>query len=124
MTDFVLLQEGPNIRRVGFNSERVGLSLNFIMNPATTRMFGGKIGAIVADITSTQNVTANFHHKGFFVKDFQSDEYLRQTFNVISTSKDLNGVVGVPVFNVDVIQRLVILLRDRRLSAQWNRRRL
>ena len=41
---------------------------------------------------SSQNITFNSHHWGVATETFQSSDYLRPFFNILSTNKDRNGI--------------------------------
>eukprot|EP00300_Choanocystis_sp_HF-7_P009446 c16437_g1_i4.p1 GENE.c16437_g1_i4~~c16437_g1_i4.p1 ORF type:complete len:187 (+),score=42.07 c16437_g1_i4:270-830(+) len=70
-----------------FDSEDLANSLDFTNLAPLSRVYGSLPPALFEKVAE-DNLTVNFHHDGILPASFQSNTYLSETFNVLSTNVD------------------------------------
>lgn len=85
-----LIQAFGGTLESGYDSENVSLPLNFTSYAPTSRMFGSLKKSLYYTMAGPNTTAFNNHGMGYSPSQFEDVDELKEMFNVLSTSRDLN----------------------------------
>jgi gamma-glutamyl hydrolase len=85
----ILAADNAAVLTSGFDSEHLGLPLNFTTDAPTSRLYGSLPASVYATL-ATQDVTVNLHHEGVTPTNFHKFGASKQ-LTILSTNRDRKG---------------------------------